>query len=182
MFIKNKKTIEIEEIKEIKNKIDSIEKSIDALNTNLNDSYKYYQSIISKKENDLKLVKDELELEKKSSRIYKSKAGGYSTSAKKSQLKIDELEEKLKQIAINHEEQINKLNDEILMRDKKIKNLSKDNNHLLKENEKYKNEKKEFNEMIKKLNNEIHRLNAKPKTTPTINELEKDKLFHGKRN
>lgn len=170
--------IKIKDLKEIKDKISNIEGAIESLS----ESRSYYQRQIKELSSQNKLLEEELEHEKKSSRIYKSKAGGYSTSAKKSQLKIEELENNIEKILIGSAEEQSKLQQEIADKEKTIKVLNKDNKNLQKQIEKLKEEKKQTNKIVKDLNKDILRLKAKPKETPTIQELEKDKLFHGRRN
>lgn len=84
-----------------------------------------------------------------------------------------------------HHQQINALVFEKKELKDKLKDISTELKEEIKEYkvkiQKFKEEKKEQKKIIDNLNKEIIRLKSKPKTTPTIEELEKDKLFHGKK-
>ena len=176
------------------NKIDEIKKQNELLKKNMiglsdlvmktNQIVEYQVNTITDLKQRNKSLTEELEFYKKQSRINLSRAGGFATAAKKARDEKKILEESLKAADVFTAELIDNVN----TKDIRIKKIETDylqstnhNTKLTNEINKLKEEKKTANKIIKDLNNDLIREKVKPKKAPTINELEKDKLFHGKR-
>ena len=111
----------------------------------------------------------------------RSRIGGHVTSKNKLiQEKIELLKERdLKKIEF--ENLINERDIKIVQLEKDYKKTIKNNTKLQNENSKLKQEKKKAAKEIESLNKDLIREKSKLKTPPTIEELEKDKIFHGRR-
>ena len=96
--------------------------------------------------------------------------GGYKTSNKKLKNEIDKMKSQLEFY------EAAKINLE-----SKLKELENNKKELSSENCKLKKDSDDQIKMIVNLNAEIKKVKARKKA-PTIDELEKDKLFHGRRN
>lgn len=189
MFIKKK------EFEEIKNSISNVEKIIQASNELQNVHHQQINALVFEKKelkDELKKISIELKEERKKSNSYKAIAGGYASSEKKNRDKyneeISELKNQLSKTEIECNNEIERLKhdkkelkDLLKISQDSVNKLNKEKNDYKEKNSKLKEEKKEQKKIIDNLNKEIVRLKSKPKTTPTIEELEKDKLFHGKK-
>ena len=189
MFIKKK------EFNEIKKSISTIAAIIQESNELQNVHHQQINALVFEKKelkDKLKDISTELKEEIKKSNSYKAIAGGYASSAKKNRAKyreeIEELKSQLSKTEIECNNEIERLKHDkkelkeiIEISQNDVKKQTKEIKEYKVKIQKFKEEKKEQKKIIDNLNKEIIRLKSKPKTTPTIEELEKDKLFHGKK-
>lgn len=121
-------------------------------------------------------LENKLEAAEKIIHSLNSAKGGYIS-------RINNLEKELKKKDQKYKGMLDEYNKYSTESEKMIENLNKkvsENKTLAEELEKNRQTIKEQNDLIQKMNDELKKIKSKP-NPPTIEELKKDKLFHGKK-
>lgn len=181
-FLKQKEKIDtlIESNKKLNQEVSEL---ADAM-LDTNKIVEYQTSMIDDLKKDNKILVEERDYYKSQSHKNAARLGGVS-KAKGDLLKrnieldskivaMDENIKELIDVTKDKQQRLDKLNS---MYKKQVEELNSKNEML----EKLTQDKNSQNEIITKLNEELKSLKSKPKT-PTIEELRRDKIFHGKRN
>lgn len=151
---------------------------------NTNKTVEYQTGTINKLKKDNKILMEERNYYKLQSRKNASRLGGVSKAKSDLLKKNIELESKINAMDNNIAELIDVTKDKHQKIEKMNSIYKKQLEELNEKNEiieKLIQDKNSQNEIIIKLNEELKQLKNKPKP-PTIEELKKDKLFHGRRN
>lgn len=181
-FLKQKERIDtlIETNKKLNKDVNELADTI--LNTNK--IVEYQTGTINELKKDNKILIEERNYYKQSSHKNASRLGGMSKAKSDLLKKNIELESKINAMDNNMTELIDVTKDKQQKLEKLNSIYKKQVEELNNKNEiieKLTQDKNSQNEIIIKLNEELKQLKNKPKP-PTIEELKKDKLFHGRRN